>query len=88
MAAFRCRAVGRSLPLLTAIPLSGVILAGCAGPPAAVPGGSEAVPIAAAVFAAGRWIDLTHAFDGQTIYWPTERGFQFERGDNGPTAKG
>jgi kynurenine formamidase len=83
MAAFRCRAVGRSLPLLTAI-----ILAGCGGPPAAVPGGSEVVPIAAAAFASGRWIDLTHAFDGQTIYWPTERGFQFQRGDNGPTAMG
>ena len=39
-------------------------------------------------FAAGAWIDLTHAFDESTIYWPTERGFQFEEGKNGPTAKG
>jgi kynurenine formamidase len=38
--------------------------------------------------AAGRWIDLTHPFDAATIYWPTERGFQFEAGANGPTAKG
>ncbi|MFN9273230.1 MAG: cyclase family protein [Planctomycetia bacterium] len=36
----------------------------------------------------GRWIDLTHPFDAATIYWPTERGFQFEAGANGPTAKG
>ena len=40
------------------------------------------------VFAAGEWIDLTHAFDGGTIYWPTEKGFRFEAGANGPTAKG
>ena len=39
-------------------------------------------------FAAGRWIDLTHPFDAATIYWPTERGFQFEEGRNGPTPKG
>lgn len=37
---------------------------------------------------AGTWIDLTHPFDAQTIYWPTERGFVLERGNNGPTAKG
>lgn len=37
----------------------------------------------------GRLVDLTHAFDAQTVYWPTdERGFQFERGNNGRTAKG
>jgi kynurenine formamidase len=33
-------------------------------------------------------IDLTHAFDADTIYWPTEKGFQFERGNNGVTPKG
>ena len=36
----------------------------------------------------GTWIDLTHAFDSTTIYWPTEKGFQFDAGTNGPTAKG
>ena len=36
----------------------------------------------------GQWIDLTHPFDAATIYWPTERGFQFDSGANGPTAKG
>lgn len=39
-------------------------------------------------FAAGTWVDLTHPFDSQTIYWPTEPGFQFEPGKNGTTAKG
>ena len=36
----------------------------------------------------GAWIDLTHPFDATTIYWPTENGFQFDAGANGPTAKG
>lgn len=38
--------------------------------------------------AGGRWIDLTHAFDARTIYWPTEPGFRFEPGAAGVTAKG
>jgi len=37
---------------------------------------------------AGRLVDLTHRFNADTIYWPTEKGFQFQPGDNGPTAKG
>jgi len=32
----------------------------------------------------GTWIDLTHPFDAATIYWPTEKGFQFEAGANIP----
>jgi kynurenine formamidase len=42
----------------------------------------------AAWFAQGTWVDLTHAFDAATIYWPTEQGFQFQPGKNGPTPKG
>lgn len=33
-------------------------------------------------------VDLTHPFDEQTIYWPTERGFQLQKGPAGTTAKG
>jgi kynurenine formamidase len=36
----------------------------------------------------GRWIDLSHAFDAQTIFWPTEEGFVLERGRAGITAGG
>lgn len=36
----------------------------------------------------GRVVDLTHSFDASTIYWPTEKGFQFQPGDNGLNAKG
>jgi kynurenine formamidase len=35
-----------------------------------------------------RLVDLTHAFDEQTIYWPTEEGFVLERGPAGTTAGG
>ena len=42
----------------------------------------------AARFAQGTWLDLTHAFDAATIYWPTEKGFQFQPGKNGPNPKG
>ena len=43
---------------------------------------------AAAAFAAGRWIDLTHAFGADTIYWPTEKGFVIEQEFAGANPKG
>ncbi len=36
----------------------------------------------------GNIIDLTHPFDDQTIFWPTEKGFVFEKGTEGFTEKG
>ena len=33
-------------------------------------------------------VDLTHPFDEQTIFWPTERGFRLEKGPAGMTSKG
>jgi len=36
----------------------------------------------------GRMIDLTHRFDEQTIYWPTEEGFKLLRGPAGVTERG
>ncbi|HET6883304.1 MAG TPA: cyclase family protein [Pirellulales bacterium] len=35
-----------------------------------------------------RLIDLTHPFDEQTIYWPTESGFRLQKGPAGKTPKG
>ncbi len=29
-------------------------------------------------FLAGKIVDLSHPFDAQTIYWPTEEGFKLE----------
>lgn len=36
----------------------------------------------------GRYIDLTHAFDEQTVYWPTEGGFKLMKGVEGHTELG
>lgn len=33
-------------------------------------------------------VDLTHAFDSETIFWPTEEGFVLERGPAGVTEGG
>src|SRR5881227_3649874 len=33
-------------------------------------------------------IDLTHSFDANTIYWPTEKGFQWEKEIWGKTEGG
>lgn len=35
-----------------------------------------------------RFIDLTHAFDDQTVYWPTEDGFKLIRESAGFTERG
>ena len=37
---------------------------------------------------AGTIIDLTHVFDSTAIYWPTEKGFVFEKGSEGYTPDG
>ena len=38
---------------------------------------------------AGRWVDLTHAFDESTIYWPTDTaGFRLRQLAYGPTPGG
>jgi len=39
-------------------------------------------------FAGAKIIDLSHQFDAQTIYWPTEDGFKFEKGPDGVTPQG
>jgi kynurenine formamidase len=36
----------------------------------------------------GQVVDLTHPFDTETIYWPTEEGFVLERGFEGMTEGG
>jgi kynurenine formamidase len=39
-------------------------------------------------FPSGTIIDLSYPFDSETIFWPTEKGFQFERGFEGITEAG
>lgn len=36
----------------------------------------------------GKIIDLSYAYDSTTIYWPTEKGFVFEKGFEGVTTAG
>lgn len=43
---------------------------------------------ASAALPPGEWKDLTHPFDEKTIFWPTEKGFELERGFEGMTEKG
>jgi kynurenine formamidase len=35
-----------------------------------------------------RWVDLSHAYDADTVYWPTEEGFVLEREAAGVTPGG
>ncbi len=37
---------------------------------------------------AGKWVDLTHDFSSDTVYWPTGEGFKLETVFNGITDKG
>jgi kynurenine formamidase len=46
------------------------------------------VVVAWAELPAGTFVDLTHAFDGETIFWPTEQGFVLEKEFDGVTDKG
>jgi hypothetical protein len=39
-------------------------------------------------FAGGKWIDLTHDFSPQTLYWPTAENFALESEFHGRTPKG
>src|ERR1044072_4170435 len=51
-----------------------LILTGCAKPKS--------------IFPNGQVIDLSHPFDAQTVYWPTEQGFVLEKEQAGLTDQG
>jgi len=52
-----------------------VLLAACQSP-------------APAPFTSGKWIDLSYAFDKQTVYWPTASGFRLDTVFDGHTEGG
>ena len=39
-------------------------------------------------FPKGNLVDLTHNYSAETIYWPTEQGFQLDEEFGGMTEKG
>lgn len=47
-----------------------------------------ATPLAVVEAASPTVIDLTHSFDANTIYWPTEPGFDLKKLDDGYTERG
>lgn len=47
-----------------------------------------AMSAAAQSFAGGKWIDLTHPFDSDTIYWPTAKTFEKQTVFEGRTPGG
>jgi kynurenine formamidase len=89
VAAFACAALTAAVvcgqATLVPPPAAPTVPPAAACSPAREPGADSAV---VRRFAAGTWIDLTHPFDAATIYWPTEKGFEFEEVKNGPSPKG
>ena len=47
-----------------------------------------ALPAAAQDFSSGRWIDLTHPFNEDAVYWPTAEAFELEEVFHGHTEGG
>lgn len=45
-------------------------------------------PLLAQPASTSQYIDLSHPFDQETVYWPTEAGFKLERGPAGLTEQG
>ncbi len=74
----------------TSAPPSSAIPSAAAPAPSAAPWTSVATSAAdvAAWLAGAKQIDLTHPFNEDTIYWPTEEGFRLIRGTAGITEKG
>lgn len=69
-------------PLLLVI--AAMAIAGCATPPPEPP-----LPDLGTLLARAELVDLSHAFDQDTLYWPTSpSGFELHRLAYGPTEKG
>jgi kynurenine formamidase len=78
----------RRLSLLAAV-LVGSAGAGCSAPSDAAAGATAGAVASVFDGSGGDWIDLTHAFSSETLYWPTDTaGFQLERQAYGVTEGG
>lgn len=65
--------------------LAGMLVHGCTAAPIAPPPDSGSP---ATVFPSGPLVDLSHAYDGQTIAWPTSEQFRLEKVADGVTEQG
>jgi len=61
------------MKLICSLVFASSLLAGCTQPK---PEASSEINLMSAKIV----VDLSHPFDAQTIYWPTEDGFKFEKG--------
>ena len=55
---------------------------------ALVAGACAAPPSPASIFPAGELVDLSHAYDDRTIYWPTSEKFRLDKVSDGVTPAG
>jgi kynurenine formamidase len=80
------RQFAASLACRASVAIASVLVASCcAGRPPAAP----ASPLPSALLAEGvRLVDLSHAYDEQTIFWPTEETFTLEKEFDGITPGG
>jgi kynurenine formamidase len=70
------------LPLLTLLIATSIVAAACS------PSAPASPPPAAAVFPTGQLVDLSHAYDKTTIFWPTAAPFVLETVAAGMTPGG
>ena len=70
------------MPRHTALVAALALLVSCSAPP---PPETE---VGSGPVLPGTLVDLTHAFDADTIYWPTAEGFRLEQVAHGVTEKG
>jgi kynurenine formamidase len=73
------------MPVVIAV----VLLGACRpAPPAAATSAPAAAPSAAPVFPSGELVDLSHTYDGSTVFWPTADTFRLEKVADGVTPGG
>ena len=66
--------------------LASLIVCGCG--PSAVPGPAASPAATAAPFHSGVLVDLSHTYDGTTVFWPTAETYRFEKVADGMTPGG
>jgi kynurenine formamidase len=66
-------------PLTIVVIISGLLLSGCS---------TREAPTERDLFSSGHWVDLSHDFAADTVYWPTAKPFKLDTVSAGITDKG